>query len=74
LNYQAFRELVATEVFQYGTPSDEALEMLVGNDYVALSGNEEAIASGTYRIRYTVQNGEAHISGVIYVEYSHVTN
>ena len=74
LNYQAFRELVATEVFQYGTPSDEALEMLVGNDYVALSGNEEAITSGTYRIRYTVQNGEAHISGVIYVEYSHVTN
>ena len=69
LDYSAFRELIAAEAFQYGTPSDAVIEMQSGEEYISLSGTETEIADGTYRIGYSVKNGNLVTEGYIYIEY-----
>ena len=69
LDYGAFRELIAAEAFKYGTPSDGALEIQSGEEYISLSGTETEIADGTYRIGYSLQNGDIVTEGYIYIKY-----
>ena len=69
LDYGAFRELIAAEAFKYGTPSDGALEIQSGEEYISLSGTETEIADGTYRIGYSLQNGDLVTEGYIYIKY-----
>lgn len=68
LDYEAFKALIAAMAFEHGTPS-ETVEMKVGDVFTSLFGAETEIASGTYRIGYTVQNGSAETNGYIYAEY-----
>lgn len=70
LTYEAFAVLVNEEAFLYGTPIEGSVEMLQGESYAPLTGNEEEIADGTYRIAYTVSNGEIKKSGYLYLSYA----
>ena len=69
-DYQAFRQQIATEVFRYGTPDEGFVEMQSGETYTPLTGTETEIADGTYRLGYSVQNGEAASAGYVYVVYT----
>ena len=57
LDYASFAQMVYTAVFAFGIPSDAAIEMLSENGYAPMSTTETAVASGTYRVAYTLQNG-----------------
>lgn len=69
-DYQAFRQQIATEVFRYGTPDEGLVEMQSGETYTPLTGTEAEIADGTYRLGYSVQNGETASAGYVYVVYT----
>ncbi len=66
LEYPEFLKTVSTSVFVYGTPSGK-LEKLTDGDYVEVAENGE-ILDGTYRMSYTVSNGD-NVTGYVYVEY-----
>lgn len=68
LDYESFKSLIASMAFEHGTPSEE-IEIKEGDTFNSLSGAETEIASGTYRIGYTTQNGNSLTSGYIYAEY-----
>ena len=68
LDYEAFKLLIAAKAFEHGTPS-ETVEIKSGDGFTSLSGAETEIASGTYRIGYTVHNGSSATNGYIYAEY-----
>ncbi len=67
-SYEDFLETVSASVFVYGTPSNEKLEKLSADGYVTVSPDEE-ITSGTYRMAYTVSNGDRVTEGYVYVDY-----
>ncbi len=69
LDYEAFKNTVSKMVFEYGTPSS-ILELVSGNTYTALTGNETEIANGIYRIAYEVKNGNDVLQGYVFVQYS----
>jgi len=73
LTYDAFKQAVCEQAFMYGIPDESSLEMLQGEGYVALTGSESEIAAGTYRIRYTAENGSYIRSGYVYVTLSEKT-
>ena len=68
IGYQQFAEQVYQLVFNYGTPA-ELIEVKLNDSYVALTGNETEIGSGTYRIGYKVANGTSTIEGYVYIQY-----
>ena len=70
LNYAAFYERMAALVFEHGIPAAGKPEMLVGEAYAPLAGNEAVMADGVYRMAYTLQNGEATTAGYVYVTYT----
>ena len=71
IDYNAFYQMVADKAYVYGLPSEALIEKKADDDtYVALTGTETVIEDGTYRLGYTVVNGETNISGYVYVEYS----
>lgn len=70
LTYEAFSVLLNEETFLYGTPTEGSIELLQGEGYVPLTGSEEEIADGSYRIAYTISNGEIKKSGYLYVSYA----
>ena len=70
VDYQAFYEMLASFVCAYGIPG-EGIEVLTGEDtYTALTGQETEILSGTYRLAYTIENGEKQVSGYLFVEFT----
>ena len=69
LDFAAFKQLVGEEAFRYGTPRDELIEMLAGEEWVALTGEETEMGTGNYRIFYTAQNGETAVEGYVYINY-----
>ena len=66
LTYETFRQLVGEAVFAYGIPA-EVIEMLVGESYTPLAGNESEIAAGEYRVAYHTENGDSLRSGYAYI-------
>ncbi len=70
LNYAAFYERMAALVFEHGIPAADKPEMLVGEAYAPLTGDEAVMADGVYRMAYTLQNGEATTAGYVYVTYT----
>ena len=70
LSYDAFRQLICELAFKYGIPDESCIEVLQGEEYVALNGSETEIASGNYRVAYTVENGDLVRGGHVYVKYS----
>ena len=69
LDFAGFKALVGEEAFKYGTPEDNVIEKLIGENYTSLTGEEEEIESGTYRIFYSAKNGMASRSGYVYINY-----
>ncbi|MBQ7779088.1 MAG: hypothetical protein IJ404_01210 [Clostridia bacterium] len=69
IGYEEFRTAVSELAFEYGIPSD-TIELVSGDTYTALEGNEAEIADGTYRISYEAENGGSVTQGYIYVQYS----
>ena len=70
LDYTAFAGLLYEEAFRYGMPDMTLIEARDGDVYTALTGTETAMASGTYRLAYTLENGENKKSGYVYVQFS----
>ena len=69
IGYEEFKALVSTKAFEYGTPSD-IIEVMSGDTYTALAGDETEIADGTYRISYETENADQVAQGYLYVQYS----
>ncbi len=70
-SYETLYQLMAEIAFQYGIPSEDLIERFDPETKTAtpLTGSEENIENGTYRIAYTVSNGETEQIGYLYVEY-----
>lgn len=66
VDYDTFIEQVSAAVFVYGTPDNEKPEKLLDGDYVAVDSSEY-IASGTYRMAYTINNGDNSTYGYVYI-------
>ncbi|MBE6694077.1 MAG: hypothetical protein E7589_04865 [Ruminococcaceae bacterium] len=69
VGYEEFKALVSMQAFEYGIPSD-IIEVMSGDTYTALEGDEAEIADGAYRISYKTENGDQVAQGYIYVQYS----
>ena len=69
LSYGEFRQLICEEAFKYGIPNEASIEMLGGEGYAALTGSETEIADGSYRVEYSIENGDYTRSGYVYVDY-----
>lgn len=70
LSYDDFKRLVCEQAFKYGMPDESQIEQRQGEDYVALTGSENEIADGEYRIQYSAENGSYIRKGYVYVAYS----
>ena len=73
LSYQGLYEMMACFVCEYGIPSDSLIERLTdaeANTYTALTGEEEIIPSGSYRLAYNIENGEKIVNGYLHVEFT----
>ena len=73
LDYASFYEIVAEITYEYGTPSTDLIEIgTVGEEettYAALTGEETELASGIYRMKYTISNGVNSVSGYVYITF-----
>ena len=73
LDYASFYEIVAELTYEYGTPSTDLIEIgTVGEEettYAALTGEETELASGIYRMKYTISNGVNSVSGYVYITF-----
>ena len=69
LAYSEFISLITEKIAEYGTPKADAKAELLAEDgsYTALSGNEESVGNGIYRIAMTAAEGK---SEYVYVFYS----
>ena len=70
LSYDAFKQALCEQAFLYGIPDETSIEMQKDESYVALTGTESEIAEGTYRIKYTAENGNYSRKGYVYVALS----
>lgn len=68
LGYAELVETVSASVFIYGTPQNDRLEKLVGDEYVEVSSDSE-ITSGRYRMEYVLKTGSGTTRGYVYIEY-----
>lgn len=70
VGYAEFYDTVAAAAYRYGEPSLALIE-IVGEDgsVTPLTGAETEIPSGSYRLAYSVQNGDRSLSGYVYVDY-----
>ena len=69
VGYEEFKNLISKMAFKYGTPSN-IIELISGDIYTELTGEESEISDGTYRILYKNENGNKVVQGYIYVIYS----
>jgi hypothetical protein len=64
------REALEAAAYEYGFVEEgAALEMQSGDGWVAVEG-EGALASGTYRLRYGVHNGDKTVEGYVFTTYA----
>ncbi len=66
--YAEFISLITERIAEYGTPKADAKAELLAEDgnYTALSGNEETVENGIYRIALTAAEGTPEYVYVIY--------
>ncbi|MBE6594717.1 MAG: hypothetical protein E7644_02840 [Ruminococcaceae bacterium] len=71
-SYATMYDLLAEAAYLYGFAEEDALVELLGEDgtWAALLGTEEKLGSGTYRLRYSVKNGEAVKNGTVFTVYT----
>ncbi len=72
LDYVSLRDLLAEEAYKYGVASDAPVEKqdAESGNFSALTGGESSIESGTYRLAYSVENGDVTLDGYIYANYT----
>ncbi len=70
VDYATFYTIVCEVAYQYGIPEQSLLEYLDGDAYKTMTGNETEIATGDYRLAYTVSNGGNSTSDYVYVSYT----
>ena len=70
LDYAAFSALLSENAFQFGVPDMTSLEVLKDGTYTAMAGTETEIADGSYRLAYSLENGDIKQGGYVYVHYS----
>lgn len=70
VDYETFRTLVCQEAYRFGVPAQSPIEYLEGESYKPMTGNETEIATGKYRLAYTVSVGEEEQTGYVYITYT----
>ena len=70
--YADMYEALCASAYTYGFVENGAsVEMLnADGTWSALNGDETALASGVYRLAYSVRNGSSVIEGAVYTEYT----
>jgi hypothetical protein len=63
-SYSALYQMLSAEAFNYGVLGNEKIEVLSSNNtWVALTGNETLLNSGTYRLAFkNADNQQAYVS------------
>ncbi|MBQ9162269.1 MAG: hypothetical protein IJX74_03230 [Clostridia bacterium] len=71
-SYEAMYNALAQEAYRYGFVDSGAIVERLGADgeWNTLEGDETALESGTYRLSYSVHNGDSVTHGVVYTEYT----
>ncbi|MBE6619844.1 MAG: hypothetical protein E7625_00570 [Ruminococcaceae bacterium] len=71
VTYAAMHVALSEAAYTYGFAMEEAMVEVKGegDTWTSLTGQEEALASGTYRLKYQINNGETHIEGYVYTRY-----
>ncbi len=70
LTYAELYELMRSNAYTYGTPTDAPMEMRTGESFVSMSGEESGLAEGEYRIKYQKEKDGAILEGYIYLNLS----
>jgi hypothetical protein len=68
-----FGEL-SREAYPYGFVSEDTVIELLGEsgEWTAVSEGEAALPSGTYRLKYYVQNGDDTVEGYVYAAHTYI--
>jgi hypothetical protein len=71
VSYEQMYRALAEAAYTFGFADEEAkLENLDGeNEWRALTGEETALAAGTYRLKYQIRNGDSLAEGYVFVQY-----
>lgn len=65
------REALETAAYEYGFVEEGVtLEMQSGDGWIAVAEGADALASGTYRLRYGVHNGDKTVEGYVFTTYT----
>lgn len=69
--YATMYEALSKEIYKYGFVAENAVLEILGEDeaWTALTESEDALESGTYRLKYYLKNGEAMVEGYVFTEY-----
>lgn len=71
VDYATFYTMVCEVAYQYGIPDQGLLEMKAEDGtYKSMTGAETEIATGDYRLAYTLSNGDSETSDYVYVSYT----
>ena len=70
VDYATFYTMVCEVAYQYGLPAQSPLEYLEGETYIPMAGDETEIATGVYRLAYTVANEDRDATHYVYVAYT----
>lgn len=72
VTYSMMYEKLAQCAYEYGFAESGSMVELLGVDqqWAALTGEEETLATGTYRLKYSIQNGEYWYEGYVYTQYT----
>ncbi len=70
--YATMYEALSKEIYKYGFVSEEAVLELIGEDesWTAVAESEDALASGRYRLKYSIKNGDSIAEGYVIAEYT----
>lgn len=71
-SYATMYDALAEAAYLYGFAEEEALVERLGEDgsWTAMLGTEAQLESGTYRLAYTIKNGESVKNGTVFTTYT----
>lgn len=71
VTYAAMHAALSEAAYTYGFAMEEAMVEVKGegDTWTSLTGQEETLVTGTYRLKYQIKNGEMHIEGYVYTQY-----
>ena len=71
-SYVTMFDALSEQAYVYGFAEEGAVVEKLGEDgnWTALIGTEETLESGTYRLKYSIQNGEKIKNGTVFTDYT----